>query len=66
MKERSAAILTIHNAASYSVQGKADILAWLKEQVASFEKDSSSFAKNYRARYLYCDKGSDELDGDVA
>ena len=65
MKERSAVILTIYDAAAYSEEGKADVLAWLKDQVALFEKDSRLLARNYRARYLY-DKKENDIDGDVA
>ena len=55
MGERSVAILTIHNAGDFSPKGKAEVLAWLKKQVKSFEKDNLSFARTFRARYLYAE-----------
>jgi hypothetical protein len=52
-KDKSAAILTIFDAAKMSAKGRRQIAAWLKRQAAFLEKHAKELAPRFRARYLY-------------
>ncbi len=54
-KERSAAIVTIHDAPNMTPKGARDIAAWL-ERTAKMLRDGEArkvLAGRFRARYLY-------------
>lgn len=53
MKDKSAAVLTIHDAPRMTAKGRRQIAAWLKKQAAFLTKDGGAFAKRFTARYLY-------------
>ena len=50
---KSAAILTIKDAADMTDQGKKDIAEWLRRQAQFLRKDGKNFSKRFRARYMY-------------
>lgn len=52
-KSRSAAVLTIHDAANMTIKGRSDIVAWLYRQIYAVEFNHKKLAKRYTARYLY-------------
>lgn len=54
--EKSAAILTIHDAANMSAKGRRDVVAWLKRQAGFLETHSKQLAKRFTARYIYLPK----------
>jgi hypothetical protein len=56
MKTKSAAILTIHNAADMTPKGRKQIIAWLKNQIANVEQYHSQMSKRFTARYIYSAK----------
>ena len=51
--EKSAAVLTIHDADVMTLQGRQDIAAWLRRQAQMLEDDGDNYAHRFRARYLY-------------
>ncbi len=53
MKEKSAAILTIHRAPEMSKRGRKAIAAWLRRQAGFLEHNSDELANRFTARYLY-------------
>ena len=55
MKEKSAAILTVHKISEMTPKGRKAIIRWLKRQVENIEKHHKDpgFASRYTARYLY-------------
>ena len=52
-KEKSAAILTIHDAVNMSAKGKQKIAQWLQGQAKSLVKEGHKYSKRFTARYLY-------------
>jgi hypothetical protein len=54
-KSKSAAILTIFDAAMMTPKGVEDIVAWLRKQANQLKnkKDREQYAKRCTARYLY-------------
>jgi len=61
-KEKSAAVLTLHNAKDYSDSGAKDIAAWLRRQAKFVLQPEfrNNVASRYTARYLY--KDNEETD----
>ena len=53
MKDKTAAILTIHRAADMTRKGRADIVKWLRRQASLLTRDADKLATRYTARYLY-------------
>lgn len=53
MKTKSAAIITIRDAAKMSKKGKRDIVAWMRRQAEFLEKHNDELSSRYTARYLY-------------
>lgn len=53
MKTKSAAIVTIHNAAKMHAKGRKKIANWLRGRAALLEKHGDLMAKRFTARYLY-------------
>ena len=53
-KERSAAVLTLRDAASYSRRGARDIAAWLRRLADTVEAEAErrQLAGTFRARYV--------------
>jgi hypothetical protein len=56
--EKSAAVLTIKDAADMSTRGARDVAKWLRRQADMLEKAEArkALSGRYRARYLYEDK----------
>lgn len=56
--ERSAAVLTIKDAADMTPRGAKDIARWLRSQADMLEQADArkALSGRYRARYLYEDK----------
>lgn len=52
-KEKSAAVLTIHDAANMTDEGRADIARWLRRQITFLMKNNTELSSRYTARYLY-------------
>lgn len=52
-KEKSAAILTIKEAAEMTPEGKKDIARWLRRQAKFLEQSGAEYASRFTARYLY-------------
>jgi len=52
-KEKSAAIITIHDAPNMTRRGRKHIAAWLRRQAEFLEQDGDKFSKRFTARYLY-------------
>jgi hypothetical protein len=50
---KSAAILTIHNAADMTAKGKKDIAKWIDRQKEILLKNNKELSGRYTARYLY-------------
>jgi hypothetical protein len=50
---KSAAILTIKDAANMSKKGKQDIANWLRKQAKALIKDGHLYHKKIVIRYLY-------------
>ena len=53
MKEKSAAILTIHRAPEMSKRGRKAIADWLRRQADFLEHNADELSKRFTARYLY-------------
>lgn len=53
--EKSAAIVTIKNAADMTPQGRRDIAAWLRQQASFLLKYHKELSPTFRARYLYAE-----------
>lgn len=52
-KNKSAAIVTIHDAPRMHRKGRKSIAAWLRRQAAFLENNADQLASRYTARYLY-------------
>ena len=52
-KEKSAAILTIKEAADMTPDGKKEIARWLRRQAKFLEQYGGEYATRFTARYLY-------------
>jgi hypothetical protein len=53
-KERSAAVLTIHEPGRMTARGRRDIVAWLRRQAAYFLRHGEQYSETrFTARYLY-------------
>jgi hypothetical protein len=52
-KEKSAAIVTIKDAAKMSPRGRRQIAAWLRRQAGFLERNADQLASRFTARYLY-------------
>ncbi len=50
---KSAVVLTIHDAADMHEQGKRDIANWLRRQADFLEAHADEYSSRYTARYLY-------------
>ncbi len=55
MATKSAAVLTIFNAAKMTPSGRRNVAKWLDKQKQILLHDSASLSKRYTARYLYID-----------
>ena len=53
MKQKSAAIVTIKDAAKMSPKGRKDIANWLRRQAAFLERSADQLSSRFTARYLY-------------
>lgn len=58
MKEKSAAVLTFHDAENYSDDGAKNIAKWLRRQATYIQKKEfrANVSKRYTARYLYIEE----------
>jgi hypothetical protein len=54
-KEKSAAILTVHDISKMTPSGRKAIITWLRQQIENIQKyhKKPGFASRYTARYLY-------------
>lgn len=50
---KSAAIITIKDAANMSPKGRKAIAAWMRRQAEFLEKHAKELSPTFRARYLY-------------
>lgn len=57
---KSAAILTIKDAANMTKKGKKNIADWLRKQAKALIKDGHLYHKKIVIRYLYSDKKGKE------
>lgn len=55
-KEKSAAIVTIHDAPNMTTKGRRAIVAWLRRQAGFLENNSKQLSKRFTARYIYADQ----------
>lgn len=55
MPEKSAAILTIKDAAKMTPKGRRDIAAWLRARAKDLVEVGSQLHSTFRARYIYED-----------
>ena len=53
MKQKSAAILTIHKAPEMSKRGRKAIANWLRRQADFLEHHADELSKRFTARYIY-------------
>lgn len=53
MKTKTAAVLTVYDAAKMSAKGRRDIIRWLERQTETIKNEHQSLAKRWTARYLY-------------
>lgn len=51
--EKSAAILTIFDAAKMSEKGRKEIALWLRRQIGFLLKHNKELSDRYTARYIY-------------
>ena len=52
-KEKSAAVVTIRDAADMTPKGRKEVARWLRRQAAFLEKYSEQLSSRFTARYLY-------------
>lgn len=52
-KSKSAATITIHDAAKMTAKGRKAIAAWMRRQAGFLEKHAKELSPRFRARYLY-------------
>lgn len=55
-KEKSAAIITVHDAENMTAKGRRDIAKWMRRQADFLEQHGKEFSKRFTARYLYNEK----------
>jgi len=55
-KQKSAATLTIHDAALMTPRGRKDVVKWLRRQAGFLSKYHAELSSRYTARYLYRNK----------
>lgn len=53
MKEKSAAIVTIKNAAKITAKGRKKIAHWLRGRAALLEKHGDLMTSRFVSRYIY-------------
>ena len=53
--EKSAAIVTIKDAANMTKRGRRKIALWLRQQAEFLEEHGNEFDRTFRARYIYKD-----------
>ena len=53
MKEKYAAIVTIHRPAKMTAKGRKKIANWLRGRAALLEKHGDLMASRFTARYIY-------------
>jgi len=51
--DKVAASLTVYRIADMTPKGRKAICSWLRKLAADIQKEPESFAKMFRARYLY-------------
>lgn len=68
-KYKAAATLTIHGIPDMTENGRREVAAWLRKRATELVKHPETFAKTFRARYLYeCstdDRDAEALDNDT-
>lgn len=52
-KLKTAAVLTVYDAAKMSAKGRRDIIRWLERQAETIRDEHQILAKRWTARYLY-------------
>lgn len=52
---KAAASLTVHRIDEMTETGLKDVCRWLRKQARDIERHPKSYAKTFRARYLYAD-----------
>lgn len=53
--EKVAATLTVHRVADMTKKGRKEVSNWLRRLADDIQEHPESFAKTFRARYLYGD-----------
>lgn len=51
--EKSAAVITIRDAALMTKKGRASVAKWMRKQAEFLEREGTAFSKRFTARYLY-------------
>lgn len=51
--EKSAAVLTIKDAADMTDEGRRQVAKWLRKQARWLEEAGQEYSPRFRARYLY-------------
>jgi hypothetical protein len=54
--EKVAASFTVHEVANMTDDGRKDICKWMRRLASSILKEPESFAKTFRARYIYSNR----------
>lgn len=58
-REKSAAIITIHDAPAMTKRGRRAIAQWMRKQAACLEHDGRALATRFTARYLIGNVGTE-------
>lgn len=56
VKENSAAVLTIRDAAEMTPEGRRQLADWLRHSAKTLVKHGKDYSKRFRARYLFLEK----------
>jgi hypothetical protein len=51
--QKSAAILTVHRIPEMTKKGRRDVCSWLRRLADDIQNEPKTFAKTFRARYMY-------------
>lgn len=64
MTEKTAAVLTIHNADNMTSEGRHEIAKWLRRQASFLVREGDNMSDRFRARYMFREgSGSEDQTG---
>ena len=52
-QDKVAASVTVYQVADMTTKGRAEVCGWLRKLADDLQREPESFAKTFRARYLY-------------